>query len=325
MGDIVRIDPPHLPSPTAALASALEAAAASVPLYDAVLNGRNALTLKAYQADFRCFAGFVGADGPAAALDALVSLSAGTANAVAHSYRAHLVARGLAPATVARRLAALRSATKLARTLGRIDWTLSVEAPRVETLRDTRGPGDEGWRSLLSAARTSTTPKGVRDVAIVRLLHDLALRRAEVVSLDLDHVDLDGSTVMVLGKGWTQRARMTIPPPVKAALVAWLDVRGRDPGPLFVRLDPAGPGKGRLTGRSVHRMVGALGGKAGIARRVAPHQLRHAGITKALDVSNGNVREVQKFSRHRKLDVLLVYDDARADVAGELARRVSEE
>jgi integrase/recombinase XerC len=295
-------------------------------LYQAVLSGRNARTVLAYRADYADFARFVGAPSPEAALEGLVALSHGNANAAAIAYRAHLVARGLSAATIGRRLCALRAAVRLARQLGRIAWQLDVEIPRADSYRDTRGPGIEGWRAMLAAAKeAATNPKGRRDLALVRFLHDMALRRAEAVGIDLADLDFEASTVEVLGKGKTAKVRLTMPPPVKAAAVAWLDDRGREPGPLFVRLDAGRHGADRLTGRGVHKIVGELGRRAGVSRAVRPHGLRHQGITRALDVSGGNVREARKFSRHAKLETLILYDDARTDAAGKLANLISED
>jgi len=56
---------------------------------------------------------------------------------------------------------------------------------------------------------------------------------------------------------------------------------------------------------------------------VRPHGLRHAAITHALDVTGGDVRRVQKFSRHRDLRTLTVYDDNRQDIAGQVAAMVA--
>ena len=55
-----------------------------------------------------------------------------------------------------------------------------------------------------------------------------------------------------------------------------------------------------------------------------PHGVRHASITDALDCTNGNIRVVQRFSRHRDLRVLTRYDDNRRDLGGEMARLVAE-
>jgi integrase/recombinase XerC len=64
-----------------------------------------------------------------------------------------------------------------------------------------------------------------------------------------------------------------------------------------------------------------LGEKVGI--RARPHGLRHAAVTAALDAMKGDIRSVQKFSRHKDVRVLCVYDDQRKDVAGEVSRMIS--
>lgn len=299
--------------------------ARALDLYQAALAGRNARTVRAYASDYQDFATFMQAPTPAAALEALVSLPAGTANACALAYRHHLMGRGLATATIARRLAALRAAVRLARQLGRCGYELEVESPRAESYRDTRGPGRDGYLRVLELAREGvTTPKGRRDLALIRLLHDVALRRAEVLALDTADVDIQAGTVAVIGKGKTSKTPMTLPGPTRAALADWLAVRGEEPGPVFTRLD--GPGRGqRLTGRGLHKVCRELGRKARLSRPLRPHGLRHAGITRALDLTGGNVREVRKFSRHAKLDTLMIYDDNRADVAGAVAALVADD
>ena len=70
-------------------------------------------------------------------------------------------------------------------------------------------------------------------------------------------------------------------------------------------------------------MVRGLGERAGL--RARPHGLRHAAITRVLDLSGGDVRAAQTFSRHRKIEILLRYDDCREDLAGRLARRLAED
>ena len=80
-----------------------------------------------------------------------------------------------------------------------------------------------------------------------------------------------------------------MPEPTQAALAAWLEARGSEPGPLFVNFDRAGKGH-RLTGTAVYHIVGWLGAKAGLT--VRPQELRHLAITTALDRTNGDVRAV---------------------------------
>jgi integrase/recombinase XerC len=209
-------------------------------LLDAFLKGRRPTTLRAYDGDLRHFAAWCRRD-PAGAVDWFFALDAPGANHAALAYRNHLIDQGLAAATVARRLAALRSLNKVARLIGACAWTFDVEAPAVEPYKDTRGPGVDGWGKLLAAARADTTALGRRDLAVVRLLHDLGLRRAELVGIDLADVERDEQggclAVQVLGKGREGRERLTLPRPTAASLDDWLAVRGPTEGPLFHRLD----------------------------------------------------------------------------------------
>lgn len=304
--------------------------AAGVDLYAAVLAGRNARTVRAYHADYQDFARFLGASTPEAALDALVALPSGSANAVALAYRASMTDRGLAAATISRRLAALRSAVRLAKTLGRVSWTLEVESPRSESFRDTSGPGDLGWRSVLErckAAAAGGSPIAVRNLAIVRCLHDLGLRRGELAAVDLADVDLEAGTMSVTGKGRTEAVRLTLPEPVKKALSIWISIRSDEPGPLLYRLDRAArPGnRGRLTVNAIYNLVYALGLKSGLTRRLRPHGLRHQAITSVLDRSGGDIRAAARFSRHKDIRTLAIYDDNRKDLGGAMARLISDE
>ena len=181
---------------------------------------------------------------------------------------------------------------------------------------------------MLAAARErATTPKGKRDLALVRLMHDLGLRRGEVVTLDLADVELEAGTVAIVGKGKSERVPVTLNKPAAAALADWIAARGGWAGALFVRLDRAAGGgrPGRLDAGNVARIAKELGRRAGVARGTNPHGLRHQGITRALDLAGGDVRKVRRFSRHAKLETLLRYDDNRRDEAGAIARLLGED
>src|SRR5262249_58068958 len=106
---------------------------------------------------------------------------------------------------------------------------------------------------------------------------------------DVQDLALQAGTVDVLGKGRTQKVRLTLPGPTREALAAWLAVRGSQPGPLFTSYDRAGKGSGRLTGSAVYTIVRRLGAQAGLGQ-VRPHGLRHAAITAALDLTGGGPR-----------------------------------
>jgi integrase/recombinase XerC len=289
---------------------------------DAFLSGRNRNTLEAYEFDLTDFARFVGAPSPGAAVEGLLALGHGGANRVVLGYRAHLTDRQLATATIARRIAALRSMVKLARQLGRVEWSLDVGSPKVTKYRDTSGPGLDGWFKMRDKGNelAAATAQGKRDIALMHLMHDSCLRRGECVALDLADVDLERGQIAIVGKGKTEREWFTISTQARDALIRWIAARGDAPGPLFVRLDPGANGLERLTGDSVNRVVGKIAGKAGLKRKARAHGLRHQGITRALDLTNGNVRMVQGLSRHADPRTLMKYDDARRDDAGTLAQ-----
>lgn len=291
-------------------------------LLDAFLAGRSPATLRAYRQDLADFAAFVGVPDVEEALQRLLATPHGQANGVALAYRADMVTRQLAPATVNRRLSALRSVVQLGAMLGRVTWRLAVENVDRAAYRDTRGPGRDGVRALIDQAKDRGDDKGVRDQAVLRLLHDVGLRRGEVVGLDLAHVDVAASVVWILGKGRTEREPITLPAPTRLALEAWVARRGTTPGPLFVALDRAHAGQ-RMSGEAVRLVVRDLGAAAGIKAR--PHGLRHTAITEVLERSGGDVRSAQKFSRHRDVRTLEIYDDARRDIAGEMAKLIAEE
>src|SRR5262249_19208077 len=166
-------------------AGGLDPRGAAARLVEAFLAGRSPQTLRAYRKDLEDFAGFLGVATVEAIPGALLGAGQGAANEVVRRYRAHLQARGLAPATVNRRLTANRSLVKLARVLGLVPWALDVDGVRSETYRDTRGPGRQGFRRLLAALEGREDAKGLRDRALLRLLFDLGLRRAAAVPLDV--------------------------------------------------------------------------------------------------------------------------------------------
>ena len=81
--------------------------------------------------------------------------------------------------------------------------------------------------------------------------------------------------------------------------------------------------RSRLTGEGVARLLASLARRAGVTETVRPHGVRHTAITALLDAGAG-IREAQRFSRHADPRTLMRYDDNRQDIAGEMARRVSD-
>jgi integrase/recombinase XerC len=321
---------PALPSPTVERFPAV-AVPSDDDLVEDFLRSQTVQTARAYDGDLRDFARFLGVVSPHAAVSLFLSGGPGTANRVVLSYKTALTERGLASSTIARRLAALRSVVRLARTLGRIVWTVEIRSPMVQSYRDTRGPGDDGWtamRKLLKDDTQAKTAKSYRDRAMLRVDHDLGLRVAELVGLDLEHVEFDAerpSAIWPLRKGRMEREHRTLAPPTGDALADWLWVRGLERGPLFVRLDRAADGPARITTKSTWRIVRDLGRRAGLDRDTSPHRLRHHAISAVLERNGGDVVAAQEFSGHRNLQTLCVYLDHLKDRAGEMTKLIADE
>lgn len=240
---------------------------------------------------------------------ALLSPVRAPAYAAVRRYRGHLLARGLAPSTVNVALAAVRSLVGVARESGLIDWSLDVASVRVTSYTDTRGCTGVTLVALLERAAAQRSQwRAARDVCVIRLLYDLALRCHELTSLRVSDLEYDAEgpvAVWVLGKGHRQRARLTLPPESRAALTRWLAARPGAQTGASVEDD-------RLLGlgnRGAANVLERLAEKAGTGH-VHPHQLRHAAITAALDAGH-SVLHVRAYSRHKRLETLLTYDDNR--------------
>jgi integrase/recombinase XerC len=289
-------------------------------LYQEFLAGRSPNTLNAYARDLRAFAASQSAGSPGEALEALISLRAGEGNSHLLAWRAAMLEAGLAPATINRRLSAVRSALRFARTIGATTWVPEIQGLKAQSYRDTRGPGLAGTRALLGAAAEKSPAKAARDTAIIRLMFDLGLRRGEVVGLDVEDIDRRGRRLWVIGKGRAQKEARTLPAPTLEAVDHWLLLRvavaGEDEAALFVNAAYFKPGR-RLTGHGLYRVIRSLGDLAGV--RARPHGLRHASITAALDTSNGDVRAAQAHARHANPQTTMRYDDNRQDLAGRVA------
>jgi integrase/recombinase XerC len=175
-----------------------------------------------------------------------------------------------------------------------VTWSLEIDGVKTKAYRDTAGPGLEGVTAVKRQAAKHRSPaKAARDVAIVRVLFDLALRRGEVAALDLRDLDIRASRLWILGKGRREREAIALPPRTLAALNAWLKHRGREPGPLFINFHHANNGLGRLHANGIYWVVRSLGAQAEVTAR--PHGFRHSSITTGLE----RVKDPRKVTENR--------------------------
>ncbi len=230
-------------------------------------------------------------------------------------YKSALRDRNLKSNTINRKVAAVKSLVSYARRTGRCNYTLDdIDGEKVQAYRDTTGVDSKSIKLILGIPNRSTQ-KGKRDYAILRLLWGLALRRAEVVSLNVGDLDLDQSCIWILGKGKSDKVRMSLGKKIIEALQDWLQVYKPSSGkqPLFISLAHNGTGGDRLSDEHIYRLVRDSAKAAGISKPMAPHKIRHSAITHALDCV-ADVRSVKRLSRHANLQTLVVYDDNRQDL-----------
>jgi integrase/recombinase XerC len=277
------------------------------------LSSHSGATNCAYRKDLIAFAGFLCLTSPEEAGSWLLSATSSEVNLVAATWQRQMMSSDLSPATVNRRIAAVRSLLALGRALGTTASEIRLGDLRACPTRDTRGPGANAVAQMVALLEQGETPKSLRDLCILRLLYDLGLRRAEVVSINVEDIDLARNELWVKGKCRPAKERFGLPGPTLKALAGWLAARGSAPGPLFTNFDRANKG-GRLCPNSVYRIVRGLGERVGV--RTRPHGVRHSAITEAIKLAAReglDLSVVQAFSRHADPRTLFLYRDAEGD------------
>lgn len=266
--------------------------------YLAVERGASRHTLRSYRADLADCARFLAGHRTGTLLEA----DARTLRA----YLADLHDRGLARTSVARRLAALRSFYRFLMRRGhaRANPAQEVQTPRLPKRLPAYLPIDES--EALLRANFPATLAGTRDRAVLELLYATGIRVAELAGLQVEDVDLREGAVRVTGKGGKERI---VPVGRKAveALRVYLAERTEGSGPLF-----RNRWGGRLTVRSLHRIVGARARAAGLSRRVTPHTLRHTFATHLLD-AGADLRLIQELLGHARLGTTQKYTHVSAE------------
>ncbi|MFO0796164.1 MAG: tyrosine recombinase XerC [Gemmataceae bacterium] len=223
------------------------------------------------------------------------------------AFVAWLHEQNYAKSTIARRLAAVRSFGKYLCRQGVLQQNpaLALRGPRLEkklphflTVADVQ---------KLLAAPDASAWAGSRDRALLETLYSAGLRVSELVGLDLADADLNDGVVVVRGKGKKERLALLGPAAV-AAIRAWLPERaallqraGADSPAVFLNKDG-----GRLTARSVGRLLTGYLRLAGLDPRTSPHTLRHSFATHLLD-AGADIRGVQELLGHKSLNTTQVY------------------
>jgi len=254
--------------------------------------GASEHTRKAYLTDLRQFAAFVEAEG-----------GVESAEQVDHQLiRRFLASFGgrITPATASRKLSSLRS---LFDSLVRRDELAAnparrVRSPKLRRDLPTHLTAGEA-RTLIEDRPAADTPLAVRDAALLELLYGSGLRVAELVALEVGDITPDRPLLRVLGKGRKER-EVPLGPPSREGLRRYLAVRGRlkpREGETGLFLNARG---GRLSDRSVRRIVKRAGVIAALLKDLHPHALRHSFATHLLE-GGADLRAIQEMLGHASL------------------------
>lgn len=257
------------------------------------LGERNASphTTKAYTGDLANFAAYVGSRGWKQ-IDHIAI----------RGFLSHLYGKGLSKTSVARSLAAVRSLYRWLAVEGVVDQNpaklvatpkLPKKLPRVPTI--------EEMNSVLDGRMPETAAFPERDRLMLELLYGCGIRNSELTGINCDDIRMSAEAILIRGKGKKERY-VPFGDSAKSALAAYLPARqstltqARKHTPALL-INQRG---GRLTTRSVGRIIKKIAVAKGLSPDVHPHTLRHAFGTHMLE-EGADLRAIQELLGHERL------------------------
>jgi integrase/recombinase XerC len=257
------------------------------------LRERNASqhTIKAYSTDLACFSAYAG------------SRSWKQIDHIAiRGFLSHLYEKGLSKTSVARSLAAVRSLYRWLAQEGVVEQNpaklvatpkLPKKLPRVPTI--------EEMNSVLDGDMPETASFPERARLMLELLYGCGIRNSELTGINLDDIRLSAEAILIRGKGKKERyvpfgglARSALTAYLPARQAALTEMRKNTPALLINQRG------GRLTTRSVGRIVKRIAVAKGLSPEVHPHTLRHAFGTHMLE-EGADLRAIQELLGHERL------------------------
>jgi integrase/recombinase XerC len=271
----------------------------SVDRFLATLRIQNASahTVKAYSGDLAHFSIYMGS-----------RVWSSIDHLTIRSFLAHLYERGLSKASVARSLAAVRSLYRWLAQEGVVEQNPAalVSTPKLPK-KLPRVPTIEEMNHVLDGELPEVASLPQRDALILELLYGCGIRNSELVGINLDDIRLAEEVILIRGKGKKERY-VFFGDSVKTALAIYLPIRKQ----ILIEGKKITPGLlinqrgGRLTTRSVGRIVKKIAVAKGLSPDVHPHTLRHAFGTHMLE-EGADLRAIQEMLGHQRLSTTQRY------------------
>lgn len=254
-----------------------------------------------------------------------------------------------APATVNRYLCAVRRVIKeawrhhliSAEEYQRATDVQSVSAERLPTGRELEN--DEIRNLIEVCLQDEDNPiLGIRDAAIISMMYSSGLRRAEVVKLELEDLDLAHGELRVIGKRNKERKAYLAKGAVRA-IDKWLEYRGNKPGPLFFSVNKGGhivrirlkrltdlekkrgvkPERivARLSDQTIYHLIQKRAAQAGLVKKTTPHDMRRTFVSDLLDVGI-DLATVSRMAGHEDTNTTKRYDRRSSRVMQEAVEKL---
>ncbi len=226
--------------------------------------------------------------------------------------RSALLAR-LAPATAAKMLCALRRTLQEAWRLGLMsheDYARAADLPRIDVPKKNlkgRAIASDELAAMLHECEKSDTPLNLRDAALIVILRGTGIRREELVNLQLKHYHPDTGIIEVIAGKRDKDRIVYLAGKLVPVVESWLQVRGREPGPLLCPVNRFGRVQFKpLTPDTVYKVVRKLAANAQI-EHCSPHDFRRTFCTDLL-AADVDPFTVQQLAGHSSPSTTTRYD-----------------
>ena len=264
-----------------------------------VLRERNASvhTIKAYSGDLESFSAYIGSRN-------WKSID----HVTIRGFLSHLYEKGLGKTSVARALAAVRSLYRWLAQEGVVDQNPAklVSTPKLPK-KLPRVPTIEEMNTVIDGQMPAVAAFPERDRLMFELLYGCGIRNSELVGINLDDIRLSAEAILIRGKGKKERY-VPFGNSVTTSLAGYLPVRqqllaGKKRNTPALLINQRG---GRLTTRSVGRIIKKIAVAKGLSPDVHPHTLRHAFGTHMLE-EGADLRAIQEMLGHERLSTTQRY------------------